>query len=465
MRQQCFRIWADETFGHADLGDPRRTRRLVDMAAQVAERPGPTVTGAMSTSAAKEGAFRFLESTRVRASVVAEAMFEATSQACRDEAFVFFAVDQSSLAFMDRQNVRGLGPDDNREYSRIRGAQVMTSLAIDARGTPIGVAAQRWWLRSEAKIVRGHNDKRPLEERESCHWTRSMEEVRERLQRAAPGVTPWFVMDRGADAHHVLLDGYEGRGHLTVRTYVDRNVLRNGQERKLFACLRRQPVLDTTRVFVPKTHRRKARWVTFELRVLRRSVRVRNKNHGKEQWRDFSVVRVREVGRPPAGEKRIEWMLLTTYGVETPADAHLVVRGYTYRWRVEEFHKTWKSGACNVESSQLRSFEAIKRWATILAAVSARIERLKQLSRSQPDLDALEEFSRAELDAAIMLTETKKHQQGDELNLQQAVRLVAMVGGYMGRKADGPPGSITIRRGLERIAPAATVIEKMGTSG
>ena len=108
---------------------------------------------------------------------------------------------------------------------------------------------------------------------------------------------------------------------------------------------------------------------------------------------------------------------------------------------------------------------SIKRWATILAAVSARIERLKQLSRAQPDLDALEEFSRAEIDAAIMLTETKKHQRGDALNLQQAVRLVAMVGGYMGRKGDGPPGSITLRRGLERIAPAAIAIEKLGTSG
>jgi hypothetical protein len=93
------------------------------------------------------------------------------------------------------------------------------------------------------------------------------------------------------------------------------------------------------------------------------------------------------------------------------------------------------------------------------------IERLKQLSREQPELDALDEFSREELDAAIMLSETKKISPGDPLTLDEAVRLVAYVGGYMNRKSDGPPGSITIRRGLERVLPAAAILRRGESSG
>ncbi|POB73491.1 hypothetical protein CRN62_10640, partial [Vibrio vulnificus] len=32
--------WAEEQFGHAKLGDPRRTARLVKMASDLAQHPG-----------------------------------------------------------------------------------------------------------------------------------------------------------------------------------------------------------------------------------------------------------------------------------------------------------------------------------------------------------------------------------------------------------------------------------------
>jgi len=40
----------------------------------------------------------------------------------------------------------------------------------------------------------------------------------------------------------------------------------------------------------------------------------------------------------------VSWMLLTTESVITMADAQLILRWYTYRWRVEEYHKILKSG-------------------------------------------------------------------------------------------------------------------------
>lgn len=434
------------------------------MAASAAQRPGPTITRTMGTPGEREGAFRFLESKRGGVDELASAVYETSALDCAACPFVFVAVDQTSLRYVDRKGVRGLGPDDNREVAAIRGAQVMSSLAMDETGVPIGLLDQQWWTRPEEKSPPASQDTRPPEEREPWAWVRSMEAVSTRLKTAAPNTRPWFLMDRGADFHGALHKACD-EGHLvTVRANYPRRIRRNSGNKKVWACVSRQPVLGHVSVKIPGSSRRRARVARFELRAIRGNVKIRNKAHG-EAWSQLSCVRVREVSHVPLGETRIEWKLLSTFEVNNLADAQMVLKSYTLRWRIEEFHKTWKSGACKVEESQLRSLGALRRWATILAAVAVRIERLKRLSREQPDLDALEEFSQDEIDASILLTRTKNHERGDSLTLQQAVRLVAMIGGYMGRKSDGPPGSITIRRGLEQVRPAALAFAATRTSG
>jgi len=172
---------------------------------------------------------------------------------------------------------------------------------------------------------------------------------------------------------------------------------------------------------------------------------------------DVTCVHVRE-RHPANAHKRLEWCLLTTADVRGFEDAIEVVKNYKRRWRVEEFHRAWKTGVCKVEDSQLRTAGNFRRWATIGAAVAVRAERLKTSSRSAPDADATTELSRTELDAAIILSRTKKYEIGDDLTLAEAVDLIARIGGYTGKSSGGPPGTQVIRRGLERVAPAATAI-------
>jgi hypothetical protein len=43
--------------------------------------------------------------------------------------------------------------------------------------------------------------------------------------------------------------------------------------------------------------------------------------------------------------------------------------------------------------------------------------------------------------------------------LGEAILRVTELGGYMGKSSGGPPRSITIRRGLEYLTPAAAIIE------
>jgi len=171
------------------------------------------------------------------------------------------------------------------------------------------------------------------------------------------------------------------------------------------------------------------------------------------------VVHVREKN-PPRGCARLEWFLETTYPVKSKRDALQVARAYCFRWRIEEFHKTWKSGACNVETSQLRSPKTFQVWATLHATVAARIERLKHC-RDSSEISATEIASRFEIDAAILLTSRCRWPIGAELNAAEFVLLVANLGGYTGKSSGGPPGSIVIRRGFDQVLAASRALEAM----
>ena len=181
-----------------------------------------------------------------------------------------------------------------------------------------------------------------------------------------------------------------------------------------------------------------------------------------------NAVWVRETSAAPRGERPLDWLLLTNYPIDSFDDAKLVLFGYTQRWRIEDFHKTWKSGVCDVESTQLHAKAHVIKWATILAAVAMRAERLKHLAREQPSLPASAELSATEVEALILLK--RKYKKRTETitdampTIAQATLWIAELGGYTGKSSGGPPGSITIGRGLEHLLIAAEVIDALRSS-
>ena len=460
MKTQGANQWAQEEFGHASLGDVRRTKRLIRFAARVARRPAGMITKAVTGVAAREGAFRWVESEHVSAEAVAKASHEATVRRCAGESLVFVPVDQTSITVSDHGSTKGLGPAGDRKSRHVRGLQVMSALAVDMEGTPIGLCGQSWWARSDTHSPPPKKDRRPAEQRESFHWVRVLRATDERFKRVAPTTRPWPQLDRGGDFWAPLVEAHENQWLLTVRAAYDRRLETSHAIKYLRPKLQAQRPIGHYRVEIEGRPGRPTRTATLQVRVAK--VVLRLKAYGQPTRKvPVTAILVRESNRVPLGQTPLDWMLLTTYPVDTFEDACLVIRGYTQRWRIEDFHRTWKSSGCDIERSQLRSAAALQRWGTILAAVAARIERLKHLSRQHPDLPANEELTRAEIDAAIILSETKKHKVGDDLTLQQAVHLIAEIGGYTGKSSGGPPGSIVLSRGMHEILAAARVVEHL----
>lgn len=466
--------WAEEEFGEADLGDLRRTQRAVALAAAMAARPAGRVTDVLQTSAEREGAFRLLRSGFVDEMELGSSSHRATvARVSPGEKFIV-AVDQTGLSVTDVQGNKGFGRAGSNEKERVRGLQAMNALAVRGDGTCLGLCGQSWWRRSDRKSPRWNQDQRPLSQRESFLWHQVIDQTEQAVEEICPSARAWYQLDRGGDSFHILRKARDEGLCLTVRAAYDRALHDDG--RSMNELVSSSKVLGGIEHYLrPSAAKRAghsaARSRNLSVRAAKVTLRLteyrpRFERTSMEIW----VVHVREKA-PPKGSERLEWFLLTTHPVDSKHDALLVAQAYCLRWRVEEFHKTWKSGACKLETSQLRSPKTFKCWATLHAAVAARIERLKLVSRSEPNSSALTIASRAEIDTLIVLATSKKlvpakrliWKPGDEMTSHDFVELVAMMGGYTGRTSSGgPPGSITIRRGLERLLPAVEALEAVG---
>jgi hypothetical protein len=462
MRQQSeVEAWSEEQFGSAALGDARRTARLVRMAARAASKPSGKLSEVFTSGRELDAAYDFVERDQTRVESLEEAVGKATARKCvgpAGPARVWIAVDGSSTSVVDGTGQKGLGRIGADEVGA-HGLKVINSLAADVDGSTIGLLAQTWWARPAApsrskKQKRRERARKTPDQKEIRYWLSTIERSAQRLEEV--GALGWFQLDREADAWPTLLSLAQTGHWFTVRSAWDRVLAVAGRNKQyLRAHMAASPAVGSYDLDVPANGRRTARRARMVMHAAEVTLSLRDKRTDKRHALRVRVVWVHEQATTPPGDKPLDWMLLTNAPIDSVQAARQVVLGYSTRWRVEEFHKTWKTGACHVEDTQLRSRNAIVRWATILAAVATRIERLKRLARTEPDRPASEELTPVEIEVLVALKrEDKKrteHVPDGTPTLAQAVRWLADLGGYTGKSSGGPPGSITIGRGLERL--------------
>ena len=142
-------------------------------------------------------------------------------------------------------------------------------------------------------------------------------------------------------------------------------------------------------------------------------------------------------------------MLLTTVKVSTFKQAAERLQWYTRRWGIEVYHRTLKSG-CRIKDRRLGNADSLKTCLAIDLVVAWRIYWLTEQGRETPDVPCdifLEEDEWKALCAYV-----KKESPPDKPPpLREAVRMIASLGGFLGRKGDGEPGTTTMWRGLQRL--------------
>jgi len=117
---------------------------------------------------------------------------------------------------------------------------------------------------------------------------------------------------------------------------------------------------------------------------------------------------------------------------------------------------------CHVEELQLGTFERLERALALFLVVAWRVAHLMRLGRTCPDLDAHLFFDPDEIRAAYLLTKTRAAAQS---KLNEVLRLIARLGGFLARKGDGEPGAETIWKGLTKVHIAAETMRLLRDDG
>lgn len=143
--------WASRQFGDANLGDKRRTDRLVKMGTALVQRSGASLPKQMEGPASLKAAYRLLDSDGVTHESVSEPHWISTRDKVRTPGLgkVLFVQDGTELDYSGHRNTEGLGFSGN---SKNYGIQVQTTLCVlpgkdDLETEVVGLALQSPWVR------------------------------------------------------------------------------------------------------------------------------------------------------------------------------------------------------------------------------------------------------------------------------------------------------------------------------
>ena len=355
--------------------------------------------------------------------------------------------DGTDLDYTNLEQCEGLGVvGTNQTGAKSRGLHLHFTLAVAPNGVPLGVVRAK----CTAPKSKSPKDNRrpsdiPLEEKKTFCWIEGLRDIAE-LATEMPPTRLIGVCDREADFFELFDEQLLNPCvELLVRAKHNRNISEGPL--KLFDTLRAEPIRTHVNVRIPrqsarpKRSKQKARpkrpGRTAKLSVRTKRVELRPPKYlaGKQPI-DIWVIHARE-NKPPRQAKAVEWFLLTTVDTSSPEDAVSCLRWYCLRWRIEDWHRVLKSG-CEIEEIGHKTAERLSRAIAINLVIAWRIMLMTLLGRETPDLPADVLFTDIELE--VLRAYSKKKGLKEPSLLGEATRLVARLGGYLGRTHDPPPG-------------------------
>jgi hypothetical protein len=432
------------------LGDHRLAQRLVRIAQKLGEQPSASIPQACGTWDQIKGAYRFFDNQRVDQDHILAPHFQASQERAQGHEVVLAIQDTTQFDFTHHPATTGLGLTQDQEH---RGLFYHPTLLLTPQRVPLGLAHHQVWIRPPKDFGKKHRRKqRQIQDKESYKWLRSLEATA-RLQDSLPQVQFINVADREADIYDFFQLSRRRGVHLLVRAALNRRVVQ--PEKYLWDHLATCPVAGYHRVEVPRRAGKKARPARLTVRF--GAVTLKPPRH-RSQETDLELLTVWAVyaheEEPPPGLAPISWMLLTTLPVSRLEEAREKIQWYTCRWSIELFFKILKSG-CRIEQLQLETGARLQRCLAVYSVVAWRVLFLTMQARQQPDLPCDVLLETEEWQALYCFSHNTPAPPPKPPTLGEATRLIARLGGFIGRRRDGDPGPVTIWRGLQRLQDIA----------
>ena len=222
--------------------------------------------------------------------------------------------------------------------------------------------------------------------------------------------------------------------------------------------LKESPSIGEIEFTIPSTQYRKSRKVKQSIKS--KTITFRGSKNRK--IRINAVMAIEE--NPPEGEKALMWIFLTTLPVENFNEAIKVIEYYLCRWEIEIFNKILKSG-CKIEEKQLKTADRLQSLIALFLILAWRVQYLMMIGRTCPEMSSGVVFEESEWKAVYKITNRDQQVPDVPPPLKDIIRMIAFLGGYIGRKNDPPPGPTIMWKGLTRMSDFSMAWEAFRESG
>jgi hypothetical protein len=428
--------WAMQTFGQVKLGDKRRTKRAVSLAADLVRQPNASLPQQLDNLASLKAAYRLLNEPAVSYGALIAPHFRQTRTLLEHLPMALLLQDTTELDYTSHSTTSGLGPIGDGGG---KGLMLQSVLALSPQHTEVlGLIHQEPFLRKEAPKNQTCKQ-RHKRQRESQVWVRAVEAVGE-----PPTSCQWVhVGDRYSDFFEFMDQCRLNSSDFLLRAAQQRRVCEPAQAENvqtLLSSARNWPSQDEQSLALPARHGKPARVALLKMAFSPLTI-LPPRHSPKKPPLSVWVVRVWEAASP-IGEESLEWVLITSVATTTLEQAWERVGWYRLRWIIEEYHQCLKSG-CRIEQRLLRTGEGLQRLLGLIAPIAVRLLQLRDKARDNPEAKALCRVPVEEALVVAALCQTPPSQ----LTVGQFWQGVAKAGGYLGRKGDGPPGLTSLWRG------------------
>lgn len=465
-----------------DLGHAARNSRLKSVLSDLSAMPSASISGAVGGGRAEvEGAYRLFDNDAIHFDAILKPHYERTLERIRQQRSVILVQDTTEIELTrPKQQVEGAGPLDNGPR---RGCFVHPLMAFAPGGIPMGSLDVQVWSReepTETKLDRVANarkkSQRPIEQKESYRWITSLQKA-QALAEQVPDTEVIVVADSEADIYEFLAVAQSSQGtRWIVRGCHDRALTCGKDEsedvvRTISQAVEKAEVCGILSVTVRgreqkiecdkrgRRQPRESRTATIAVSACPVVLRPPPRSGCKLPSLSINVVLARET-TPPTSEEPVEWLLLTNLPIDTPEQILRVATTYPERWMIEVFFRVLKQG-CKVEKRRFEAIDRVQRFLGVAMIISWRTLLVTRLGRACPDLDCEAVFEPSEWMAVYQVTQ-KCRPPKKPPKLQEMVRMVAQLGGYVNRPRADEPGTETVWKGLQRMHDMATCWDLFG---
>jgi len=471
--------FADHVFGNSSLGDARRSRRAIKVAHQMLINPGLAFCSMYASWGQSKAAYRLMSNGAVSPAALLGSHFDQVRGALPcDGRTVLLIEDTSEINYTFRAPIEGLsrvgpGNADHQGFllhSLIAAVpeQVAADDAARRSVSILGLAHQEYYLRPKKPISKAaQKSYLARENRESELFERSTLA----LGTAPAGARFVRVADRGADIYLVLAH-YQRAGHaFVIRAKNDRHLADQAGKRMTDAledaawCPETLNIELRARGGLPaRTARMRVRMTPVQLAAPRFSKEARARLGLSLDPINCTVVHLLEdeesavspapepermkgtkLGKRAQRSSRLEWKLLVSWPVETFAQACETARYYSTRWIIEEFHRVLKEGM-GAERLQMQTGNALMNTVAMMCPIALRLVDLRERTRLVPQSPA-SVLGLASLELELLSGTANRPIK----TVEDVAKAIGKLGGHLGRKSDGMPGTKTLFRGWRKL--------------